>query len=109
MKSDQPARDSGWVYVRYFMKDNFYTSAKWLRKRAKILRRDKYLCVECRRYGRTDRNGNPIRADTVHHIKHRSAYPELSLTDDNLVSLCESCHNKMHPERAGRKAPHPRY
>ena len=29
-----------------------YTSKRWGRKRADILRRDDYRCVWCRRYGR---------------------------------------------------------
>ena len=82
------------------MRDNFYDSAKWRKKRKKILRRDGYLCVNCRRYGRTDTDGNPIKAKTVHHIKHRDEFPELSLCDDNLISLCEACHNKEHPDKA---------
>ena len=30
----------------------FYKTAKWKNKRGKILRRDEYLCRECRRYGK---------------------------------------------------------
>ena len=91
------------------MRDKFYDSTKWIRKREKILRRDKYLCVECRRYGRHDKNGEPVRAVLVHHIKPRETNPELSLVDSNLESLCAACHNKKHPERARilRKPPHP--
>ena len=90
------------------MRDTFYDSAKWIHKREKILRRDKYLCVECRRYGRKDKNGEPVRAEIVHHIKPRETNPELSLIDSNLESLCTACHNKKHPERARirRKPPH---
>ncbi len=36
----------------------------------------------------------PVPADMVHHIKERSEYPELALTLDNLISLCNACHNK---------------
>lgn len=84
------------------MRDKFYDSAAWRRKRQRILRRDGFLCVQCRRYHRTDADGNPIRATTVHHIQHREDHPELSLVDSNLVSLCEACHNREHPERAQR-------
>ena len=36
----------------------------------------------------------------VHHIKHVDEYPELAYEDSNLVSLCQGCHNKAHPEKA---------
>lgn len=73
---------------------DFYTSAAWKSKRAAILSRDGYMCVRCRRYGRQ----RP--ATTVHHIKHYDEYPELALQNDNLMSLCEKCHNYYHPEKA---------
>lgn len=74
-----------------------YTSYKWKKKREHILRRDMYQCQKCKRYGRMRE------ATTVHHIKHADEYPELAYTDSNLISLCEACHNKEHPEKGGRK------
>ena len=76
------------------MKDEFYQSKTWKRKRESILRRDGYKCRRCKRYGRQ----RP--ATTVHHIKHFDEFPELALDNDNLISLCESCHNYYHPEKA---------
>lgn len=73
-----------------------YKNKKWQKKRAAILRRDGYLCQECKKYGRRRE------AVTVHHIKHAETYPELAYTDSNLTSLCNACHNKMHPEKGGR-------
>jgi 5-methylcytosine-specific restriction enzyme A len=35
----------------------------------------------------------------VHHIEELSDKPELALNEDNLISLCNSCHNKEHPEK----------
>lgn len=89
--------------------DKFYSSAAWLHKRDAILRRDKYLCVECRRYGRKDRNGLPVRAQLVHHIVEYEDAPELGLVDSNLKSLCAACHNRAHPERAARRGIPPRF
>lgn len=76
-------------------KEEFYNSVKWKRKREHILRRDGYHCQECMRYGKFT-----VQATEVHHIKHYEDYPELALVDTNLISLCKSCHNKAHPEKA---------
>jgi 5-methylcytosine-specific restriction endonuclease McrA len=35
----------------------------------------------------------------VHHIKPLSDYPDLALVLENLLSLCNSCHNKEHGGR----------
>lgn len=82
--------------------NKFYESWAWRRKRQAILKRDKFICQECKRFGRK-RNGLPVPAELVHHIKPYETNPELGLEDSNLVSLCEGCHNKKHPERAGEK------
>lgn len=69
---------------------SFYKSKKWLKKRANILRRDNYECRECKRYGKT------TPATTVHHIYPLETHPHLRLISDNLISLCNECHNSMH-------------
>ena len=74
-----------------------YNSRRWRHKRKEILRRDGYLCQRCKRYGKQ------VQAVTVHHIKHVDEYPELAYINDNLVSLCNACHNKEHPEKANGK------
>lgn len=75
--------------------EQFYKSAAWQRKRKLILKRDGYLCANCKRYGRLRRRTE------VHHIKHADEFPELWLDNSNLVSLCKRCHNKEHPEKGG--------
>ena len=69
---------------------NFYKTRKWKRKREVILRRDNYQCRQCKRYGRI------TPANTVHHIHPIEVRPELALVSDNLISLCEGCHGRMH-------------
>ena len=61
------------------------------------MRRDRYLCQECLKFGRR------TEAVIVHHIKELEIYPELALIDSNLTSLCGKCHNKMHPKKGGYK------
>ncbi|CAM3744353.1 HNH endonuclease [Cohnella lubricantis] len=68
----------------------FYKTRKWINKREKVLRRDEYMCRECRRYGKTSA------ATTVHHINQLRDHPELALAEWNLISLCGRCHDKMH-------------
>lgn len=71
------------------MKD-FYKTSKWKAKRERILKRDDYMCRECKRYGKS------VLAETVHHIIPLDQKPSLRLVSDNLLSLCNKCHEKMH-------------
>lgn len=77
-------------------REEFYNSPKWRRKSKQILRRDKYQCQLCKRYGRL------VEAEIVHHKLELDEYPELALDDDNLVSVCKKCHNKLHPEKGNK-------
>lgn len=69
---------------------DFYKSAKWERKRQRILRRDGFNCQICKRYGKLRL------ASHVHHIFPLEDCPDLAMVDWNLISLCTACHNKMH-------------
>lgn len=73
-----------------------YQTTKWRRKREQILKRDKYQCTICKRYGKMRQ------AAVVHHIKPLQEYPELAWDDDNLTSLCRKCHEMVHPEKGGK-------
>lgn len=68
----------------------FHKTKKWGRKRKVILRRDKYMCRHCKRYG------NTTQATMVHHIYPVEEFLHLGLINDNLISLCNACHEKMH-------------
>ena len=80
-----------------------YNGARHRAWAEKVLRRAGYRCEECRRYGRTDKDGLPVRATVAHHIQHLDEHPELTYDLANGRALCEACHNKMHPEK-GRKS-----
>lgn len=67
-----------------------YQSKRWRTLREVVLRQEKYLCSECKRYGKN------VDADTVHHIFPVEDYPSLAWKRKNLISLCSACHDKMH-------------
>ena len=71
----------------------YYPSAKHKSWREKVLRKDKYLCQECLRYGKK------TPATIAHHVKPVEEYPELRYRVDNGRALCMACHNKEHPEK----------
>ena len=79
----------------------FYNSTAWKRMREEILRRDNYECQLCREEGRVnageDGKGKSL---VVHHQKHLRDRPDLALEESNLITVCESHHNKLHPEKA---------
>lgn len=68
----------------------FYLSTAWRKCRAAVLARDNYLCQRCLTKNRL------TSAEMVHHIMPLEEYPERALEMDNLVSLCNICHSKVH-------------
>ena len=72
-----------------------YKSLRWKRKRERILRRDKYMCQDAKRYGRAEE------ATTVHHIYPAAEYPEYRWATWNLTSLSAENHGKMHDKTTG--------
>lgn len=66
----------------------FYASKAWRSCRAQVLRRDLYTCAYC--YGR---------AQEVHHkieLTQKNINDEnITLNQDNLISLCHDCHTKI--------------
>lgn len=67
-----------------------YNEKKWKRLREKIIKRDMYMCQECRRYGKHKD------AQMVHHMFPSKDIPEYAYLEENLISLCNKCHNEMH-------------
>ena len=81
--------------------DPFYKSAAWRKARAAALMRDHYICQDCLRAKARGEMIRPRTATTVHHIRPIDQRPDLKLDMDNLISLCDPCHNKRHPEKGG--------
>jgi len=50
-----------------------------------IRNRDKHICQIC---------GD--KATFSHHLIYKALYPELSLNENNGISLCRNCHNEIH-------------
>jgi 5-methylcytosine-specific restriction enzyme A len=75
---------------------NFYKTKRWNSKRERVLKRDEYRCQECKRYGKN------TKAATVHHINPILERPDLRLISQNLLSLCNKCHDKMHDRIADK-------
>ncbi|MCG7217370.1 HNH endonuclease [Paenibacillus mucilaginosus] len=68
----------------------FYKSSAWLSTRQAALIRDNHLCQHCLQQQRL------TPADMVHHIQEVREAWELRLVADNLISLCDACHNRIH-------------
>lgn len=73
---------------------SFYSSAAWERARDAALTRDAHLCQHCLK------QGDITPATMVHHIVELTPTnvndPDIATNIDNLVSLCDRCHKKVH-------------
>ena len=85
---------------------SFYIWSRWLTVRRQVLMADRYECTRCKARKKY------TRANTVHHVNHFTARPDLALemwyTDPathearrNLVSLCHACHEEVHGRSHG--------
>lgn len=81
------------------MATGIYADKRWPPLRARILRRDDYLCQQCLRYGKHRA------ATTVHHCFPAGRYPGYAWAVWNLVSLCPRCHDAMHDRNSEQLTP----
>jgi hypothetical protein len=65
--------------------------------RTKVFERDNYTCVMCKE---TSGNGHRVTLN-AHHIKSWKDFPELRDNIDNGITLCKSCHYKIHSKKKG--------
>lgn len=68
----------------------FYKTTGWKQARKVALARDNYLCQDCLKMGYV------VPAQTVHHIIPIKVMWQLRLIIDNMICLCESCHQERH-------------
>lgn len=70
----------------------FQNSKSWAEIRNLCFKRDDFTCKLC---GIKNGNGNAIYLE-VHHIKSWKEFPKLRLKKGNLITLCKSCHKRIH-------------
>lgn len=75
---------------------DFYKTTEWKIARDIALARDNYQCVLCKR------KGIKKKADMVHHIIPVKKDWSKRLDINNLMSLCDGCHNGI-----DHNSPHP--
>lgn len=77
---------------------DFYYWPQWRRLREDVLKLDHYECQRCKQL-----KHRYSKAVLVHHVKHLRDRPDLALSiwdgkERQLVSVCKSCHEELHPE-----------
>ena len=75
----------------------FYSSKEWLRVRDIIRGLDNNLCLMCLDKNELNNSG------TIHHIEELKDNWSKRFDKDNLISLCESCHQKVHRKYLSNK------
>jgi len=90
-KQEKKAIDRRYNQARTDDKEQaFYKTQGWKVVRKKALARDEYLCQDCKKLGQI------VPAVTVHHIIPIKEEWSLRLVIENMVCLCESCHQQRH-------------
>lgn len=69
---------------------SYLKDKRYLKVRDKALKRDKFLCQRCKRYGKKKT------ATVTHHIYPVEFFPYWVFCLWNLISLCKACHDRMH-------------
>ena len=86
----------------------FYKTKEWIQLKNRVLQEHHYECQMCRKEGKIKK------AQTVHHLHYVKDYPQYALSQhivgednkriNNLIPLCNTCHNNVHYEdKLGKK------
>ena len=70
--------------------DPWYDNPRWRSVRQSALRRDAYMDVEAKRYGKVKT------AEVVHHIFPKDEFPQYAYALWNLISVSRKTHNTFH-------------
>ena len=73
-----------------------YTSPRWKKLRARVLREAGYRCEWSRRFGKN------VEATRVHHIWPAEDWPQFAWSRWNLIALSLEAHNAMHDRTTGK-------
>ena len=71
-----------------------YLHPKWQRKRLEVLQRDDFKCTKC---------GDSENTLHVHHIEYKRNTDIWDYPDENLITLCETCHAEIHSPTIQKK------
>jgi 5-methylcytosine-specific restriction protein A len=74
-------------YIDGSSRNRKYTKNKWIKFVKDIYKRDNWTCQNCGKHGGL-LNG--------HHILPWAGNPEGAFDPNNVITLCVSCHNKIH-------------
>ena len=69
--------------------DRIRRSIEYVTWRKSVWQRDRWTCVNC---------GHKGKDIVAHHVKAFSKHPELRFIVNNGVTLCRSCHKRVHSE-----------
>ncbi len=85
---------------------DFYNSGYWNKVKTEVLKDYKYECQDCKA------RGYYTKTNTVHHEQFVRKHPSLALSKkyiyngkeyQNLIPLCNTCHEIRHPDRRKKK------
>lgn len=72
-------------------KSSVLTTSRYRRIRMEVIKRDGGFCQRCyKKFGIVNQGDL-----TVHHIKSREHYPELTYDKTNLITLCFDCNQQL--------------
>lgn len=96
-KKELAERERNYSGKRSYSHKKFYRSKEWQFLRTKKLSDSNYLCEECKK------NGKTTMAMEVHHIVALVDDFSKRLDYNNLLTVCVSCHNKLHNKFGNKK------
>ena len=64
---------------------------RWQKKRLKVMERDKFMCALCK---------SKVKTLNVHHKHYERGKKPWEYEDDNLITLCQNCHQDTHYNNA---------